>query len=138
MPRPCSLCHQPSSDGLASVYWAWYPGPNTRLAYRTKICPDCTTEHVVPIMAMSPLEREAAGDHHCAKCGILADEDEFFIYATVYLPGREPTEVEGLLCGACAAVATALLQTEGYRLPDRDPARTREKPLSPAWALMAG
>lgn len=138
MARPCSFCHQPSRDGLASIYWAYYPGPNDRKAYRTKLCPGCVADTVVPIMGVLPMDREMHNDTSCVACGAGTANDENYLYAKCYWPGADGTDVEALLCGACMAVWTARLQTEGFRLPDRDPSARAREAVSPAWALLAG
>jgi len=56
------------------------------------------------------------------------------MYATLYLPGKEPREYAVQLCGACAAKLRIPIFDRGERLPDRSGVVRGPSPsLTSAW-----
>ena len=138
MPRPCSACHQRSIDGLASIYWAWYPQRDVRVAYVSKLCIDCTTTHVVPLAATTPLDRAESGSDNCALCGIGTADDPNYLYATVYAPHQNQADLEALLCGPCMATMAGFCRENGRSLPDRGSVTDNHSRADARWSLLAG
>jgi len=138
MPRLCSSCHRRSPDGVANIYWAYYPSSDNRVSYRGSYCPDCINDHVTPILTNSTDNSEVDVGTQCAICGIDAQDDTQWLYGTAYIPGRESIGLESVLCSSCFATMQAWVITSGKRLPDRASPARREGVTSPVWALLAG
>lgn len=120
MPLNCSFGrHKRPGEKLASAYWAWYRADGERVAWKLRYCLECARLHL-PIVGNA---FQAAGSSPdvcaCLSCGTDASEDLDPVYCTLYLPGKEPMEVELTLDGACAAKLRGPIVDHGERLPDR-------------------
>lgn len=130
----CSLCsHKRMGEKLASAYWAWYKADGERIAWKLRYCLACARESL-PLLGSAFQAAEQSEDvSSCLSCGIDASEDLDPIYCTLYLPGKEPMEVELALCGACAAKLRIPISENGERLPDRGGGVRGPSPSVTAW-----
>jgi len=131
---PCSLCRQRLPGKLASAYWAWFNVDGTRSAWKLRYCLGCAREHLSLLLKTSLQTVDSESVFACISCGASAETDSDPMYATLYLPGKEPREYAVQLCGACAAKLRIPIFDRGERLPDRSGVVRGPSPsLTSAW-----
>src|SRR6266576_166950 len=120
MALKCSMCnHKRPGEKLSSAYWAWYRADGERTAWKLRYCLACARLHL-PLLGDAFRAAESSEDvSSCLSCGTNTAEDLDPIYCTLYLPGKEPMELELVLDGACAAKLRIPITENGERLPDR-------------------
>lgn len=116
---PCSMCRRRLPGKLASAYWAWFAADGSRSAWKVRYCLDCAQRHLAILLAPSSFEGESSTVFACVSCGASAETDSDPMYATLYLPGKEPMEYALQLDAACAAKLRIPLVDLGERLADR-------------------
>lgn len=106
-------------EKLASAYWAWFRADGERVAWKLRYCLECARMHL-PVLSNAFAAVESSEETFaCVSCGADASEDSDPIYCTLYLPGREPMELELQLDSACAGKLRIPITDNGERLPDR-------------------
>lgn len=116
---PCSACGQRRPGKLATAYWAWFRADGERSAWKVRYCAFCAPKELSIVSAAYVRLADVEDAFACISCGANASEDSDPIYLTLYLPGKEPTELALQLDGACAAKLRGPITTIGERLPDR-------------------
>jgi len=130
---PCSVCKRRLPGKLASCYWAWFNADGGRSAWKLRYCPGCAVEALSPLLKRTQSAAESQEVFACISCGGSAEGDSDPMYATLYLPGKEPTEYALQLCGACAAKLRIPIVDDGARLPDRNGVVRGPSPPISAW-----
>jgi hypothetical protein len=130
---PCSICRQRMPGKLASVYWAWFNADGGRSAWKLRYCPACAKKDLTILFSAPPEKDGQSSVFDCVSCGALAAEDSDPIYATLYLPGKEPMEVALQLDAACAAKLRIPITSQGERLADRGGVVRGPSPGTSAW-----
>jgi len=113
----CSYCEERVKGKPASLYWAWFPLPGERVAYKTRSCPECLTSHFKALLQTS--SSTSTDDDTCIACGGSSEADEAVVYLTLYLPKREALSYELVFDAPCAVKTYATISDVGERLPDR-------------------
>ena len=130
---PCSVCRQRKPGKLATAYWAWFLADASRSAWKVRYCPACAADELLTLFKMLR-EMDGTSDvFACVSCGTDASQDTDPIYITLYLPGKEPTELALQLDSACAAKLRIPITTHGERLPDRGGVVRGPSPSTSAW-----
>lgn len=130
---PCSSCRQRKPGKLASAYWAWFLADGSRSAWKVRYCPECAAASLSTLFAKLR-EMDGTSDvFACVSCGASASKDSDPCYLTLYLPGKEPTEIALQLDTACAAKLRIPITEIGERLPDRGGLVGGPPPSATAW-----
>lgn len=120
MALKCSMCrHKRLGEKLSSAYWAWFRSDGERVAWKLRYCLGCAQESLPLVGAAFRAAEQSEDVSSCLSCGTDTSQDLDPIYCTLYLPGKEPMELELALCGACAAKSRIPITDNGERLPDR-------------------
>lgn len=130
---PCSVCRARKPGKLATAYWAWFLADGSRSAWKLRYCQGCAFESLKSVLDASLQLGETSDVFACIACGTNASNDSDPIYLTLYLPGKEPTELALQLDGACAAKLRIPITEHGERLPDRGGVVRGPSPLTSAW-----
>jgi len=115
--QPCSVCRKRPVEKLSQVTWAWNPEPQTRVAYRQRLCLECFALRVVVLDHDVPQEGPLA----CAACGCSVEHDMSPVYMTAFVPGVGKYRLDVPLCDADALGVRANASENAERLPERDP-----------------
>lgn len=135
MPSVCSICKRRSADKLASVYWAWYPEPDRRDAFKVQYCRG-DADMLSAAVAMgyhNEFNPRPADSDGCCNCGTAITDGVWLVtYAKVYIPKMEALDLELWSCEPCAIHLRSHVLEYGTRLPAREqssvPIRARESP----------
>jgi len=120
MALKCSMCRKKRmGEKLSTAYWAWFLADQERIAWRLKYCLECARAELSLLSKAYSAMSEDLESSNCLMCGASTDDDRDPIYCTLYLPGKEPVELELELDGACAAKLRIPISDNGERLPDR-------------------
>lgn len=130
---PCSVCRGRKPGKLATAYWAWFNADGARSAWKLRYCLDCAQQHLQKVLNDMSQLGENSDVFACVTCGASASEDSDPIYLTLYLPGKEPTEIALQLDAACAAKLRIPITSQGERLADRGGLVRGPSPLTSAW-----
>lgn len=112
---PCSACGKRKPGKLASVYWAWFNADQQRSAWRQRLCADCYVKAIRQVIIDS-----IANPDSCPICHAEQTREADPLYATVYLPKREPEEYAFMTCDVDAAFLRAAAQAGAQKLADRE------------------
>ena len=132
-PIPCSVCGQRVLGKLASGYWAWFNADGGRSAWKLRYCPGCAREHLSGLFERLRSTDGMSNVFACISCGADASQDSDPMYLTLYLPGKEPTEIALQLDAACAAKLRIPIVERGLKLPDRSAGVRGPSPSTSAW-----
>ena len=127
------MCRQRKPGKLASAYWAWFRADGERSAWKVRYCLGCAAENLSALFQRLSDSASLESVFACVSCGASAETDSDPIYITLYLPGKEPTEVALQLDSACAARLRIPITTHGERLPDRGGLVRGPSPSTSAW-----
>jgi hypothetical protein len=114
--QPCSACRKRPAEKLSQVTWAWNPEPQTRVAYRQRLCQACFIERVMQLDKEVPQEGALA----CAACGIDLEHGMSPVYATAYLPGIGKYRLDIPLCEPDAQIVRNWAQENAELLAERE------------------
>lgn len=111
---PCSYCGARDKGKNAWLVWAWNRADNVRVAYRQRLCLDCTATN------LSPLLINAQDDpFNCPVCHTNPGEQMDPTFVTYVLPGWGKEQGEFATCGPCAAEVRIRGQRGADLLEDR-------------------
>lgn len=131
---PCSTCRKRPRGRLATVYLAFFQGPE-RIGERGRYCIPCVTELANYVRELKPLPTEdetIEWPETCPSCGGSIAEDFDPTYLTVYMPKAEAVQLVIAHCGTCAAAARPQLRVGMDRIPDRQSAGRVEGAAAPS------
>jgi hypothetical protein len=114
---PCSRHRSRTPGRLASFYWAWFLADGTRVAYKERICLECTKGELALLLANSTHPSDAVSQ--CPACGIDSADNQDAIFLTLYAPKLEPKEFQLPTCAPCAVTIRVRIQENADKLPDR-------------------
>jgi hypothetical protein len=134
---PCSMCGNRTFGKLANIYFAWFLPNGDRSAVKARFCVDCYKTEYMPY-GLAALESAES----CPSCHSGVGSDVEPIYATVYLPGKDPREVLLPFCGPCSLRIRAQLYDRGQKLPNRESVGAGgpppRQPLNAGWDDIEG
>jgi len=137
MSKRCSVDHKLETGKLAAAYWAWYPEPDVRVAYKTAYC----VKHADALLSII---KKAAGhavdsdlhdDGTCMACGEDLSGGYELTWVNAYMPGIEAIAVTLEHCYTHATSIRAEITEMGERLKDRDVSKSGA-PASSPWASL--
>ena len=137
MPRQCSVGKHIISGRAASGYWAWFPEPDRRTAYRALYCGK-HADALITILKQGLSDQDEPSEtslNSCTGCGIAIDAEYDPTWCTAYMPGMEPLAFTFLHCYSCAAQFRVPILEAGEKLPERDEYRARAPEASPWQSL---
>lgn len=111
---PCAVCKQRKPGKFASVYWAWFLADQSRQAVRQRLCPSCFRDNCWELFK-NAIENEET----CSVCHTVPGDTVDPIYATVYIPKKEPAELVLPTCATCAVSVRNDALEGSQRLVDR-------------------
>ena len=134
--RKCSLCEKPSHKGFMSVYSAWFPEPDRRVAFKSLYCVDCAPDLLAEMEMMHKAVNgldpdEVAG---CHKCGLDVNGVWCTTWLTVYAPKHERFDWETWNCQSCAVAFQAQLRATGTPLGERARDASVSRQLVSPWS----
>jgi hypothetical protein len=131
----CSFCRRRPQGRPASAYFALFPDPGQRLAWRIKAGPECLDELVDCLNTFRvDLPYQDDDDTLCRSCALPVPSNRgHAAYLTLYLPKQDSRLFEALLCDGCFDKLQERVQTFGESLPDRNVDGNGARASVPAW-----
>lgn len=124
---------------LATAYWAWYPEPDHRFAYKVQYCRG-DADILAGAVAMgydNDFNPRSSDTDGCCNCGTAITDGVWLVtYAKVYIPGQEQLDLELWLCEPCALQLRSHVQDHGTALPNRDQYRTEPLARANPWGSL--
>ncbi len=130
---PCSACRQRRPGKLATAYWAWFDANGDRVAWKQRFCANCAQDHLQSLLLTLSSADSSSDVFACVSCGASAATDSDPVYLTLYVPGKEPTEVAIQLDAACAVAIRTRAMAGAERLADRGGLVRGPSPSTSAW-----
>ena len=132
----CSFCRQRPPGKLATGYWSWFNADGSRVCWKLVYCPECAREHLFGSSSVLQTAAQTQDLSACVSCHSEVQDAMDPVWLTLYLPGKERTDIGLPLDAACAARLRIPLTTHGQKLRDRQPGSNRGAPAVDAWAAI--
>jgi hypothetical protein len=116
---PCSVCGRRRPEKLSTAYWVWYPDNGERVCHKLRYCLECAGMSLHGLLVRSLATEEPADLFTCTLCGTDASHDGESLFVTLYVPGRERTDLSLLLDTACAVKWRGHVTELGERMENR-------------------